>query len=504
MSSLTQIISRILILSMLIVIAACSSSSNEAVQNDDLSGDNSSSGGGGNGGDSSGGNDNGDDSDTDDDTDSVNLEGYTLIWQDEFDGTELNTNDWNYEFGDGTEFNLPAGWGNDELQIYTSNAENVSLGIDGDANVLKITALEDGNGGYTSARVTTEDKISVRYGKIVARIKLPESQGIWPAFWMLGDNIDEVSWPGSGEVDVVELVGSAPDETFHTLHYVNGEQSYNFNGNYYNQAAKFSENYHEFMVDWTPSSITWYVDGNQAHTVTLTDDMKEFQRSFHLLLNVAVGGRLPGNPDETSTFPQTMYVDYVRAYELDGFSPDPEPELDIDEETVGGTSVGDASPIEAILTGFDALAPVSFARFGAGGEPDWFSSTDSIDGNYSVRFAYPGGSWGGAWMELEGPTDLRAYSQSDLVFAIKKPDTITGLEVKIEGSNPSDGSMFLENYTPTDLGNDWEEYRIPMADFVADGLSLDQIVIPFALWNPMAANGSFPEVDILFDAIRFE
>ena len=504
MSSLTQTISRILILSMLIVVAACSSSSNEPVQNDDLSGDNSSSGGGGNGSDSSGSNDDGDDSDTGDNTDSVNLDGYTLIWQDEFDGTELNTNDWNYEFGDGTEFDLPAGWGNDELQIYTSNAENASLGIEGDANVLKITALEDGNGGYTSARITTEDKISVRYGKIVARIKLPESQGIWPAFWMLGDNIDEVSWPGSGEVDVVELVGSAPDETFHTLHYVNGEQSYNYNGNYYNQATKFSENYHEFMVDWTPSSITWYVDGNQAHTVTLTDDMKEFQRSFHLLLNVAVGGRLPGNPDETSTFPQTMYVDYVRAYELDGFSPDPEPELDIDEETVGGTSVGDASPIEAILTGFDALAPVSFARFGAGGEPDWFSSTDSIDGNYSVRFAYPGGSWGGAWMELEGPTDLRAYSQSDLVFAIKKPDTITGLEVKIEGSNPSDGSMFLENYTPTDLGNDWEEYRIPMADFVADGLSLDQIVIPFALWNPMAANGSFPEVDILFDAIRFE
>jgi hypothetical protein len=232
--------------------------------------------------------------------------------------------------------------------------------------------------------------------------------------------------------------------------------------------------------------------------------MKEFQRSFHLLLNVAVGGRLPGSPDGTSTFPQTMYVDYVRAYELDGFTPDPAPELDIDEETVGGTSVGDASPSEAILTGFDALVPVNFARFGAGGEPDWFSSTDSIDGNYSVRFAYPGGSWGGAWMELEGPTDLTAYSQSDLVFAIKKPDTITGLEVKIEGSNPSDGSMFLENYTPTDLGNDWEEYRIPMADFVADGLSLDQIVIPFALWNPMAANGSFPEVDILFDAIRFE
>ena len=175
MSSPTQTISRVLILGMLIAITACSSGSNEAVQNDDLSADNSSSGGTADGGDSG----------TDDDTDSVNLDGYTLVWQEEFDGTELNANDWNYEFGDGTEFDLPAGWGNDELQIYTSNSENVSLGIDGDVNVLKITAREDGNGGYTSSRITTEDKISVRYGKIVARIKLPESQGIWPAFWIL-------------------------------------------------------------------------------------------------------------------------------------------------------------------------------------------------------------------------------------------------------------------------------------------------------------------------------
>ena len=109
-----------------------------------------------------------------------------------------------------------------------------------------------------------------------------------------------------------------------------------------------------------------------------------------------------------------------------------------------------------------------------------------------------------SFIELEGPIDLSAYSQSDLVFAIKKPEIVAGLEVKVEGLNPSDGSMFLENYTPTDLGNGWEEYRIPLSDFVNDGLLLDQITIPFALWNPMTADGSFPEVDILFDAIRFE
>jgi beta-glucanase (GH16 family) len=427
-----------------------------------------------------------------------------MVWNDEFDDPDIDTVSWNFETGDGTDFDLPPGWGNDELQIYTSDAENAAIGEDAGESVLMITAREDGFGGYTSARMTTEDKVSIRYGKIIASIKLPETQGIWPAFWMLGDNIDEVSWPGSGEIDVLELLGQKPDETFHTIHYVNGEQSYQYNGNEYLSATSFSAGYHEFMLDWTPDSLTFSVDGNEAHMITITDDMKEFQRSFHLLLNIAVGGRLPGSPDDTTVFPQTMYVDYIRVYEQDGFTPEPPPELDIDEETVGGFA-GEANPAAAILEAFDNFGTVSFGRFGAGGEPDWFDSSNAVDGEQSVRFAYPGGTWGGAWIAMDTPADFSSFSDGDLVFALNRPANATGIEIKLEGVNQSsDGSLFLENYTSTDLGNGWEEFRIPIADFVADGLQLDQIAVPFALWNPMDADGNFPQVDILFDAIRLE
>ncbi len=430
------------------------------------------------------------------------LEGYTLVWSDEFDGASINTDNWGFQLGDGTEFGIP-GWGNQELQIYTDSAENAAVGMDGDDSVLMITAREDGEGGYTSARLNSSNKVSARYGKIVGRMKLPETQGMWPAFWMLGDT-NQVIWPGIGEIDIMELIGSRPNETFHTIHYVNGNQAYNFNSRTYTNSADFSAGYNEFMVDWTPEFITWYVNGVQAHQLPILDDMKEFQRSFHFLLNVAVGGTLPGNPDATTVFPQTMYVDYVRVYEKDGFVADPPPALDVNEETVGGAT-GEADINQAILTGFNDFGTgLALSRFGAGGEPSYSNSTDAIDGAESVQFAYPGGAFGGAWITNENAVDLTAYSASDLVFAIKKPAVVANLEVKLEGSDGSASSMFLVNYTATDLGNGWEEYRIPVADIVAEGLSLEQVSIPFALWNPVDSEGNFPAVDILFDAIRME
>lgn len=436
--------------------------------------------------------------------DPTQIDGYTLVWQEEFDGPAVNPEIWNYETGDGTDFDLPPGWGNDELQIYTTDAANVSIAEHQDESVLMIVAREASPGEYTSARLTTEDKFSVRYGKVIGRIKLPEGQGLWPAFWMLGDNIDEISWPGSGEIDIMELVGHKPSETFHTIHYVNADLSYTNNGRTYTNATKFSENFHEFELDWTPDSLTFSVDGNIAHSVMITDDMKEFQRSMHLLLNVAVGGRLPGSPDSTTVFPQTMYVDYIRVYAQNDFTPPPSPPLVPEEETVGGSG-GDANPGEAILSGFDDFGSLSFARFGAGGEPEWLESTDAIDGTASIEFSYPGGNWGGAWLLSEQPVDLTALSDASLVFALKRPDTVTRLEIKLEGANQSsDGSLFLENYESTDLGDGWEEFRIPLADFVADGLLLDKVVIPFALWNPMTDDGQFPQASILFDAVRIE
>jgi uncharacterized surface protein with fasciclin (FAS1) repeats/beta-glucanase (GH16 family) len=430
------------------------------------------------------------------------LDGYTLVWSDEFDGPSINTENWGFQLGDGTEAGIP-GWGNQELQIYTSDEANASIGLDEDNSVLMITAREDGEGGYTSARLNSSGKVSIRYGKIVGRMKLPETQGLWPAFWTLGD-ATEVIWPGIGEIDIMELTGDTPNKTFHTVHYVNGEQRYNFIGQDFFNDEKFSDGYNEFMIDWTPENITWYVNGEQAFQLPITEDMQEFKRSHHLLLNVAVGGNLPGNPDGTSVFPQTMYVDYVRVYEKDGFTPDPEPPVDINEETVGGAA-GEADISQAIQAGFNDLGTsLTLNRFGAGGEPSWSNSDDAIDGSQSVQFAYPGGAFGGAWMTSETPIDLTVYASGDLIFAIKKPTVVANLEVKLEGADGSAASMFVVNYTATDLGNGWEEYRIPMADIANEGLSIDQVTIPFALWNPVDADGNFPEVNILFDTIRFE
>ncbi|MBT8449857.1 MAG: family 16 glycosylhydrolase, partial [Gammaproteobacteria bacterium] len=435
------------------------------------------------------------------------LTGYTLTWSDEFDGTSLNTDDWNIQLGDGTEFGIP-GWGNQELQIYTNDPANLAVGPDGDANVLKITALDDGNGGYTSARINTYNKESFRYGKIVARVKLPETQGLWPAFWTLGDNLDQINWPGVGEIDVFEIRGQEPNTSTHTIHYVNAETQYVFNNGDYVNSEDYSAGYNEFMVDWQPNSITWYVNGVQAFQLPIGEGMKEFNRPMHLLLNVAVGGNYPGDPDETTVLPQTMSVDWVRVYEQDGFVPEAPPALVPSEETIGGggAPVGDGAPADALQTGFSEFGSnIVFNRFGAGGEPSWFSDSDAQDGTSSVRFEYPGGAFGGAWMVTESPRDLTAYANADLVFAIKKPASVADMEVKMESNGGADaGSMFLVNYTATDLGNGWEEYRIPLADFVADGLDLSGVHIPFGLWNPVDAQDNFPAVDILFDAIRLE
>ncbi|MFZ9047042.1 MAG: glycoside hydrolase family 16 protein, partial [Cyclobacteriaceae bacterium] len=138
------------------------------------------------------------------------IEGYTLEWSDEFSGNAIDLDNWGFETGDGTDYGLAAGWGNNELQIYTSEEGNASIVKDDGLSVLSITALDDGAGGYTSAKLTTKNKVSIRFGRIDVKAKLPEGQGLWPAIWMLGDNKDEVDWPGCGEIDIMEILGNDP------------------------------------------------------------------------------------------------------------------------------------------------------------------------------------------------------------------------------------------------------------------------------------------------------
>jgi beta-glucanase (GH16 family) len=228
---------------------------------------------------------------------------WQLIWSDEFSGNALNTGNWSYEFGNG-------GWGNNEWQYYTNWQQNIEV-LNGN---LKITARHEGVGAteYTSARIISKGLFDFQYGKIEARMKLPLGQGLWPAFWMLGANIDEVSWPECGEIDIMEHVNNEL-MTHGTVHWFNNGHSYVGNG-----YSVDPTQYHVYGVIWDENLIRWFVDGVQFYQFTIqapnnSDDA--FRHPMFLLLNMAIGGNWPGYPDATTPFPSSMLVDYVRVYQ---------------------------------------------------------------------------------------------------------------------------------------------------------------------------------------------
>ena len=242
-------------------------------------------------------------------------EGYTLAWADEFEGSIIDSANWNLQV-------LKAGQFNDEWQRYTNSAENAY--IEDGSLVIKAIHSGDVHGldQYTSARLNTARKQSWKYGKIVARMKLPQGHGIWPAFWMLGSNIIEnggdTPWPQSGEIDILELYGIRDDGIVEgNLHYANASDEHAMSGAvpYKLEEGKFADDFHIFELDWDADSIVWLVDGTQYTSVAITDDeLDEFHKEFFILFNLAVGSAYAGRPDETTQFPQHMYIDWVRVY----------------------------------------------------------------------------------------------------------------------------------------------------------------------------------------------
>ena len=427
-------------------------------------------------------------------------EGFTLVWSDEFDGTSLDRRNWTFETGDGTDFGLPVGWGNNELQLYTENEENVSIRQDGEASVLAITARQNGT-DYSSAKITTRGLRSVRFGKVEARIKMPAGQGIWSAFWMLGDNFQNpIDWPGSGEIDIVEMLGHDSDQMYSTVHFTNSEQDLeSIQGAFNTSGPAFEEEYHLYTLDWTPEKMRFYTDGNLVNEVDIEADMKEFQRSFYLILNVAVGGNWPGGPDETTSFPTSMLVDYVRVYQWNDLMAGDPPALDLAEET-WGQFVDEGLAVHAIQDGFEALGEIEINSFGGGGEPEVTVSSEALDGSSSLQFAYPGSNWGGAFFEMTGQ-DMSGYSGGHLHFSLKYPEDFKDVEVKLESSDQSSAAaVFLVNYTPEE-NNGWMVYKIPMSDF--QGLDLTDLSIVFALWNPKDQSDNFLSGNILVDNLYF-
>lgn len=248
-------------------------------------------------------------------------EGWVLTWADEFEGaagTAPDPTKWVLETGRGANND---GWGNAELQTYTARPENVSL--DGEGNLV-ITARREALDGqaYTSGRMTTQGLFSQRYGRIEARLKVPAGKGLWPAFWMLGADIKEVSWPACGEIDVLELRGHQPNAIISSLHGPEYSGGGAISKRYALESSTFDADFHVFRVDWDPSMISFFVDDQlfqtvTAHTVLGGGRSWVYDSPFYLLLNVAVGGSFltpTGQPDANTVFPQRMTVDYVRAY----------------------------------------------------------------------------------------------------------------------------------------------------------------------------------------------
>ncbi len=239
---------------------------------------------------------------------------WSLVWEDNFDGTSLDTDKWSYQIGG-------SGWGNSELQYYTEG-DNVEV-QDGS---LKIIAREDsaneypGN-DYTSSRIRSQFKGDWRYGKMEASIKLPFGQGIWPAFWMMPSESVYGGWPTSGEIDVMEYLGHDTDKVYGTCHFGNAwNDKGSSGGSTVLPTGDFTETFHTFGIEWEPDEIRWYLDGNLFHVVQSSQpDFSQFNwpfdQEFHFILNLAVGGLWPGFPDATTTFPQTLEVDWVRVYQ---------------------------------------------------------------------------------------------------------------------------------------------------------------------------------------------
>ncbi|OJF17292.1 MAG: 1,3--beta-D-glucan 3-glucanohydrolase [Bacillaceae bacterium G1] len=237
---------------------------------------------------------------------------YTLVWSDEFNGTSINTNNWTFEIGTGSN-----GWGNNELQYYTSRPENARI----ENGNLVIEARRESYGGmnYTSARLKTQGKKSFKYGRIEARIKLPKGQGLWPAFWTLGADIGSVGWPRSGEIDIMEHINNE-NNTHGVIHWDAGGHA-QYGGP--SHAIDVTQ-YHVYSIEWTPKAIKWFIDGVQFWEANIENNInstEEFHKEHFILLNMAVGGNWPGSPDGSTVFPARMYVDYVRVYQDSGTPP---------------------------------------------------------------------------------------------------------------------------------------------------------------------------------------
>ena len=276
-----------------------------------------------------------------------------LVWSDEFDGNELNEDNWSFQIGNGCP--QLCGWGNNELQYYTDRDENIGISN----GLLTITGRQESFAGsdYTSARIRSINKLDFCMGRVEARMKVPAGQGYWPALWMLPSETYYGSWPTSGEIDIMEVSGNNTDDVVGTIHFGPLWPENQYTGNSYTVTGPdLSEEFHLYEIEWSENELKWYVDGILYSTKT-PDDLYgnpwNFDRNFHLIINLAIGGWFPGFPDGSTEFPGTLEVDYVRVYQT------------LEETVISGRSI---TQVESTETYYCAELPEAIYAWSVSGD----------------------------------------------------------------------------------------------------------------------------------------
>jgi uncharacterized protein (TIGR03437 family) len=355
---------------------------------------------------------------------------WQLVWSDEFNGpagSQPNPTYWTYDLGTDC-------CGNAELETYTNAAANAHM--DGLGH-LDIHVENPSPGVYTSGRIKTEGLYGVEYGRIEARIKVPFGQGMWPAFWMLGNNISTVNWPACGEIDIMENVGFTPAIAYGSLH---GPDNYNATAQYQLTSGNLADDFHVFAIEWSPGQVAFYVDGNLYETDLQSDAGSGWvfdvpNNPFFIILNVAVGGDWAGPPDATTQFPQDMLVDYVRVYQA--------------VHTAG--PVINAGGIVDAATGAQALAPGSLASIYG---PSLAATTNGATFDYSAGAFSQNAS--GVQVFVNGAGSPLTYlSPEQINFAIPW-DSLLGaplnVEVMLNGVLSNAVPMTLASAAPSVFG----------------------------------------------------
>ena len=395
---------------------------------------------------------------------------YNLVWSDEFNGTTLDATKWTHQTGTG----CPSlcGWGNNELEYYRPENTTVAGGL------LTITAKAESYLGsnYTSSRIRSMFKGDWTYGRIEIRAKLPAGRGLWPAFWMLPTDNAYGVWAASGEIDLMEYLGHQRDRVLGTIHYGGAWPANTFSTSTYVGPAgtDFSTGFHDFSFEWEPCEMRWYVDGvlyatKRDWSSTAAGYPAPFDKRFHLLINMAVGGNLPGSPDASTVFPQNLQVDYVRVYQMQ-----------------------DVSACTNTFDGMDHNAPLSNGWFqfnGSVGSGNITGTTTDLPPAQSCKAALAAGYGSSGVAGYQGgfgrtkPLDLTGMTHFTMWI---KPDAAQSYRVELNLQDDDNGDNAIPS-TPNGLddefqynlivsptgpgavaGGGWQKLSIPLTAFTDD------------------------------------